>query len=445
MVAIKPASKQRLIPTKRIILPLAIVFFVSVGYYWFALVSSLHREELLLPRIRGVPQPQSSFVQQSKDVTTGKLANISDKANADPYALLAKKAQTILEKFTNLNTYSISTDARRLSKYTSNIQKECLPGRDDANGEINPTTHKNRECLRYVPKPKQESNATNSRPRIGIMATPGFVSTGLGMWIANAVKEVSEQSGNEVDILSTSHVPVYGYGKSHGYSKLIRITLQLPLAVGDAFLYEKLGPDLGEEGIMNVLEPSMLEVLNSPTTSEVETLIKLIMRWQCRLSHVSAHTSMLTLSIKDILEDPSNILQKILEFVFTNNWVWEGGGSKPWKDIYANQQAMDIIIAESSNEKSYLNSVLDETKLIQKEVEKQFIESGVATIFQSTFEEEMQRSNDMTAWPCPSFWAGVNKLKMNAQLVPDCKDGHPWIKCTVNRDRCEVNEDPECK
>jgi hypothetical protein len=125
--------------------------------------------------------------------------------------------------------------------------------------------------------------------------------------------------------------------------------------------------------------------------------------------------------------------------------VWEGGGSKPWKDIYANQQAMDIIIAESSNEKSYLNSVLDETKLIQKEVEKQFIESGVATIFQSTFEEEMQRSNDMTAWPCPSFWAGVNKLKMNAQLVPDCKDGHPWIKCTVNRDRCEVNEDPECK
>ena len=68
---------------------------------------------------------------------------------------------------------------------------------------------------------------------------------------------------------------------------------------------------------------------------------------------MSVHTSMLTLSIKDVLEDPSNMLIRIIEFIFTNNWEWEGGGSKTWKSIYANQEVMDIIKAQSSNEKRF--------------------------------------------------------------------------------------------
>jgi hypothetical protein len=430
------------------------VFFVCLGYYWFALISSLlinnisthgdkqnnaplleeRREEQPLPRIRGVPQSPS--IKQSWNSNSVKVANIVEITKVNQSSLLMNKTKPILQQLTNDYPFPISIDAQSLSKYTSIIQKECLPGRDDAKGEINPTTHKNRECLRYVPK-------NNSKPRVGIMMTPGFVSERLGLWVSHALKEMSQRSGNEVEILLTSHVPVYGYGKSHGYSKLIRITLPLPLTLGDAFLYEKSDSSSGGD--------RMLGKIGSPTKSELETLLKLIMRWQCRLSHVSAHTSMITVDYNNVLEDPMAAIQKILKFVFSNDWEWDGGGKKAWKEINSEQELNAIIASEiSSDAKSYLDLMLDETKLIQEEVSKKFQTVtadafSVPSIIQNAFEEEMNQSKDMTVWPCPSFWFGVDKLKFNSLVVPECRDGHPWIKCTINRDKCEVKEDPECK
>ncbi|KAL3784723.1 hypothetical protein HJC23_007732 [Cyclotella cryptica] len=450
MVTIKPSPKQGILLTKRTFLAFSLLFAVGVGYYWFALISSLlvndisthdvnkqenvrlleeRKEEQPLPRIRGVTH--ASWKSDSLN-----FDNIVDKTKANQSSLLKNKTKEILQQLTKENSFPVSSDDQRLSKYTSIIQKECLPGRDDAKGEINPTTHKNRECLRFVPK-------NNPKPRIGIMITPGFVSERLGLLISNALKEVSRRSGNEVEIVLTSHVPVYGYGKSHGYSKLIRVSLPLPLALGDAFLYEKSDNSSGSE--------PMLGKIGSPTKSELETLLKLIMRWQCRLSHVSAHTSMINVDYHSVLQDPLTSLEKIVNFVFANNWEWDAGRKKAWKQIDTELVVNDIIASKvSSDGKTYLDLVLDESKMIQDEVAKKFQEStsdafSFTNTIQNAFEEEMNQSKDLTVWPCPSFWLGVEKLKFNSLLVPDCRDGHPWIKCTVNRDKCEVKEDPECK
>jgi hypothetical protein len=89
--------------------------------------------------------------------------------------------------------------------------------------------------------------------------------------------------------------------------------------------------------------------------------------------------------------------------------------------------------------------LLNKISLVQEQVENALDTKGeLAAAVQDGFKEEMELSEDMSHWPCPSFWAGVEQLKMNSALVPDCRDDHPWIKCTINRDKCEVKKDPEC-
>ena len=155
--------------------------------------------------------------------------------------------QRILQSLTNLNELiKLSPDnAEKESIFLSTATKECIPGRDDTGKEINPTTHRKRECLRHVPLGKHiltgsdlEERMKMQRPRIGIMITPGYISTNIANWIGHALKQTGDSIHMDIEIITTAHVPVYGYGKSHGYSKLIRIvTLPLPLAVNDAYYY----------------------------------------------------------------------------------------------------------------------------------------------------------------------------------------------------------------
>jgi len=132
------------------------------------------------------------------------------------------------------------------------------------------------------------------KPRIGIMITPSFISH----TIANLIKEVLQQTSEEIhfnlDIIITSSVPVYGYGKSHGYTKLIRINVMpLSLAVVDTYLYTAgmvlKKDDEDESGSIDVLKDTSDEMklgrrLGVPSIGTVGTILSLIMRWNCRMS-----------------------------------------------------------------------------------------------------------------------------------------------------------------
>ena len=398
---------------------------VGVLYHWFILLTSLlydsSSKQQQLPIIRGVNR--SPTIYQSE-----KSAEASERDNLSASILeQAQSAQKILD-----NVSPVS-DPEKLSKYISIIQKECLPGRDDSQGEINPNTNRNRECLRFVHK--------NSKPRVGIMTTPGFITNSIGYWIKTALMQVSGKSGNDIEVLITPHVPVYGYGKSHGFSKLIRVTvLPMPLAIIDALLYEKLRGNSEDDAMLYIKASMLQKQSDSPSTSELETVLKLLMRWQCRLSHVSAHTSMLSVSLSAVLKDPISTMRQILQFVFTNNWEWEDKNGAVWGEIDLKNETESAI-------NDSLRDIIEQTVLIHDHVKHilHTSEENISRSIQNAFNEEMQLSEDMTHWPCPSFWDGVEKLKMNSGLVPDCRDGHPWIKCTINRDKCEVKQDPVCK
>ena len=77
--------------------------------------------------------------------------------------------------------------------------------------------------------------------------------------------------GADVDLVWSTHVPPYGYGRNHGWTKIVR-------------LYR----DTADHAY------SLLQATGSVDAALVEAQTRLLVRWHCRLSHVAAHTKMLS-------------------------------------------------------------------------------------------------------------------------------------------------------
>ncbi|KAL7495423.1 hypothetical protein ACHAWT_003866 [Skeletonema menzelii] len=386
-----------------------------------------------------------------------------------------KSKQRILQSLTNLNDLvKLSpNNAEKESIFLSTATKECIPGRDDNGKEINPTTHRRRECLRHVPLGKHiltgidlEERMKRQRPRIGIMITPGYISTTIADWIGRALKQTGDSIHMDIEIITTAHVPVYGYGKSHGYSKLIRVvTLPLPLAVNDAYYYSMndLTDNYSNEGsngsfvIQNlgaILDETKLKYTAKPSSQTVGSITELLLRWHCRLSHVAAHTAELTLTLDNILKHPTDTLETILTFVWRQDWEWEGHNHNENKseerDLYPKiwKGAAEEFVASKGGS---LQPLLYQLSLLLQDG----LLSSDATLFgdtlQRSFANEMTKSKDMSSWPCPSFWDGVDNdysgaaYKIANEMTPNCKDDDPYARCTVKKDRCEVKKDAICK
>merc|ERR1711862_87919 len=105
---------------------------------------------------------------------------------------------------------------------------------------------------------------------------------------------------------------------------------------------------------------------------------------------------------------------------------------------------------------SLINSLFEITAMTLEETEKMASQGQpFMKAVEGAFESEMKRSSDLTAWPCPSFWEGSvytdspsnDALLINiaSHMVPNCNDDDPFVRCTINRDKCEVKRDAKCK
>ncbi|KAL7468795.1 hypothetical protein ACHAXS_009020 [Conticribra weissflogii] len=444
---------------------------MSAGvYHWFALMMSLATGDMI-----DISAMETKIDHESKQSPVSDNINEENK-NEIRRQMRMEKIHTILAQISHLTlqfgkvTNQPDELNTKLSSFQSAIHKECLPGRDDSNGEINPTTHKSRECLRFVPlaKNNRQNESQKQRPRIGIMAPPGIISSSLSLWIADSLRNSQTIGGTatnniELEIIPTSHVPVYGYGKSHGFTKLIRlVTLPIQLSMLDAYLWAKY------ESSSTVPSSTLSSSLSTDPPSEkvLALALRLIMRWHCRLSHVSAHTSMLTVALDEILNDPEGLLNEILSFVWRYDWEWEGKGNDKRKDSNNLKDTTKGIISSEYNEDSSFELLLKRTSAIlgnigsNKSSSSMISNVGFQTALENAFKEEMVLSKDLTKWPCPSFWEGIDDLddgdgesnqdvtvlrRLATQMVPNCQDGDPFVRCTVNRDRCEVAGNANCK
>ena len=129
---------------------------------------------------------------------------------------------------------------------------------------------------------------------------PGFVGRGFADLAARALAATAGDDAHDLEVLVTSRVPVYGYGKSHGFTKLVRFAaLPAALAAYDAALWASASlsdpkevqggggtPDAWEadatvlRDALHGTEPGA----GVPSADAIGTALMLMLRWHCRLS-----------------------------------------------------------------------------------------------------------------------------------------------------------------
>lgn len=302
------------------------------------------------------------------------------------------------------------------------IELDELDHEEDFRSTIKSCTDDNNEkkCGTHVPEPVGDAPRMQ---RVVLVAPPGDLAGTLQTHVEQVVHEHNKHTANtiKIDLITTTHVPVYGYGKTHGYTKIIRLVPSpLLLQATDALTAS-----------LNVGE-----TYHSVTIQDLQAALLMILRLHCRLSHVSAHTALLSVSYMDLLGEPSKILEQLRHFLnpTTKN---DSEQQQHNGDDDLEFQPDDDQIGMFEAEMAYGTQLLTQLQ-----------HADILQEMDALLVKEMQETKQFTKWPCPSFWqhnVPLSKLgqRLAQALSPDCDD--PYAKCSVPRDRCEFHGDAVCK
>jgi hypothetical protein len=291
--------------------------------------------------------------------------------------------------------------------------KSCIPA-------------ENKKCNEFVP-----DNAEGKKvQRVALISPPGDISLSL----LNRMEQVMihhnhqhDKDSLDIDIITTSHVPPYGYGKTHGWTKLVRLVPQpLTLEVTDA--------------LQNILEPG--ESHKDITLQDLKAAMRQILRFHCRLSHVSAHTATLSIPFMDLLSDPGATTRAIQSFLAPGDAIGEKGTDDDGiKESVADDDQAGLFDAEEKYGTQMLTYIQSVSHV------------NVDEVLDQVLLEELKKTKNMTKWPCPSFWAAGDEpdplklspitMRLARALSPDCDA--PFTSCFVPRDKCEGKGDGLCK
>ena len=291
--------------------------------------------------------------------------------------------------------------------------------------------------------------------RIGILAPPGFLTTTVTKWIVEYLSQTQDLFRDRMEIvpfklIPSSHVPPYGYGKNHGWDKIIRLTtVPILLGVVDMMLFTLAFNRLEVEiiGYDNVNGRK-----NDPLTRSVLSgMLRQYVRWHCRLSHVAAHTSVYTIHLTPhilqwyperiiqnmtnfIIQEPQHRMKIEKDFPFT---LPEGEKIKLKQHI----QNIESFVANNMQEKDKAEC-------------KKYVES-----YRCILQKELDSTDQLKAWPCLSLWENVTRrdayknkdgvdrgniqefllFQTANRLGPDC--GANFVTCTIQQDLCEEASD----
>ena len=187
------------------------------------------------------------------------------------------------------------------------------------------------------------------------------------------------------------------------------------------------------------------DTVDAITLDDIKSSLRLQMRYHCRLSHVAAHTALMSIQVDKRLLDTSldSLIKKLQTFLGVErmglseelvNLDTTVGGSlvpAPLGSIYDGmvQQCATLLTHYKVTTQGNIFEQLDEVLL-----------------------EELRVSNNMTRWPCESFWTvgSQEPLKFSPvvsriaeSMSPDCLAN--YSSCWVKRDHCESKRDGQCK
>ena len=136
----------------------------------------------------------------------------------------------------------------------------------------------------------------NERPdkspvdRVGILGPPGSGA----LTVTNMVQRfVEKDKKKNVEVVYSTNVPPYGYGKNHGWNRIIRLVRKVLPHASSLLVHAHAD-----------------ELAISPVQYELQ--VRQLVRWHCRLSHVAAHTRMLTVFTDDLVLRPLVELQRMV-------------------------------------------------------------------------------------------------------------------------------------
>ena len=295
-----------------------------------------------------------------------------------------------------------------------------------------------------------------TKPRVAVLSPPGMFGEWAFNWIQRKVMESIEDDPDVnsiedvMDLHHVTHIVPYGYGKSHGWTRLIRVMPDnLMLGAADAVLGSR-HKTASSSSLSSSSKHSSSRSLSSqtvarPSLEDVKTAMRQLMRWHCRISHVAAHTALLTLDMPTISRNPKMATKTTLTFLRLNTTRHEQdyGGEDTSDDhptISYKRHPQDAANLKEATRlgmeaATFLSTVQHHAgKMLRKELETVLV-------------EELILSNNQTAWPCPSLWDIKPKLgsvgkSLAKALAPNCTAEH--TNCFVQRDKCEAKGDPVC-
>ena len=214
--------------------------------------------------------------------------------------------------------------------------------------------------------------------RVGILSPP----MGLGDVLMEFLHQVDV---GDASVVYDTNVPPYGYGKNHGWSRIIRI--------------------------VRPAIPHAYDILNRHAVLSEKLMdqqVRQLVRWHCRLSHVAAHTKMLTVFETDLLERPKVELEKIISFI---------GGTMNLRDK-----------GDIKTEINRIGGRILQLSVPLENIPGTYVEAGMRAI-----SDEMASTQDLSAWPCRFFRDLDPHLPLKSDLfTPNCSE--KFVKCTIHYD-----------
>lgn len=223
----------------------------------------------------------------------------------------------------------------------------------------------------------------------------------------------------------------YGYGKTHGYTRIVRIVPQ-PLLLG------------ATNTLKAALESTPSLSLNDVTLNDLKASLRQQVRYHCRLNHVAAHTAMWTIGVEDFAE------RKMPALVEDARSFFGLTGNKNDLIHKVNSEYENLSLDDRS---TALHKMVSEGSRLMSHLQTKNSTKSLLKILDGVLLDEMRISKNLTAWPCESFWTVGEPGKrlelsplirsISKSLSPNCSA--PYTSCFVKKDKCEAQGDGECK
>jgi hypothetical protein len=271
----------------------------------------------------------------------------------------------------------------------SDTLKDCRP-------------QENPKCCQHVPQ-------GTAMQRIGLLRPSGTFGDLFTKFVQNLVYYHWTNTTDLILLIPMSHIPPYGYGKTHGYTKIIRLAVSPLMTHGADLLLQRAKGD--EMGI-----------------KDLQQVVRQLVRWHCRLSHVAAHTALLTVTLDALVKGARDTDERIRDFLNLDE-------KAPLGHVVMDDGGLEILdlVASLDSVRTLLTKVNDEI-IPQKQVED---------IICSIIQDELDKTDNLNSWPCLSFWSIGEESnpealtpfarKVAEAFSPNCTG--EYVYCGVAHDR----------